>query len=1259
MLGRLRIDTGVGKTSNPPSAVDHLSAGDEPLGLSPAHAMTSRLRSISNASSISSGSLITPVTSSTNASSTSLELAPNDESNGLATPASPAFDDTIRAGYEYVLALHDYDPVSESATCLSFKAGQVIRVYNRDASGWWDGELDGRRGWFPSNFVCSQNDSLTNEKPPGMRKRHKRSLSINSVTSWAGSFRSVQDNGQADDPLLDPLDPDGDASCHPLMVPLLHALSLLQSAIRADRRSHYSPSTACVISCVRSVLSATDCLQRDAEILQEFEQLARVRKEMLETLAFLVGQAKAASEEDVDEEVLRNAVHGMLLHGGQIFESVRRFLTVAVQCGIELPEGQQDDSPALASVGKSIDKPIPPRHEKSDSDSSAVPLLPGRSNAASSARLQQYIGYRHPDSSRHRPSLSISSSSSSNASSIESPLPSPSPPSFPVGPASAVQVLDALRTTHDEYLSTIAAFIGFAHSYSRLSHASSTGHMYELVRDVVDRVCKLLSIVEAVIAYPDIPIDKIPRLRSARDSLYNVTSSLADSVRFLAPNKEEPSSNGMTEEDERQALISSATNALRAGADCVAAVKMCLIRLASEPRSTPFRIEVPSSVGPSGSEPSPRILATPVRVTPVSPRKSNSTSALKQRTLTVDDADEEVTIQIQKPTPIRRVRRNSSSSEKTDKSSVTSKRSVETALTSPDDTKPLAPLSVTSSHVEPPLKSPTSLYSRTDDGTTWEGSIRSPLENKIMDGRLPSLPHAQEQRSRSSHEGPVTWSFSHDYALDEVAYNSEGHLVGATLGVLVEKLTPHDSIVDPAFCAVFFMTFRLFSTPLELMDSIIIRYNLTPPPALAPDAVPYWQHQKGLPVRLRISNLLKLWLETYWRPGVDDEALDVIYDFTEEMLLPLFRGPAQRVLELVEVRRQTSQLVISPKGERIRDPGMSINPPPMVMSGSSSEIPRPIMTKALLNSLRNKNYASILITDFDPLELARQLTVMECHLYCAIKPEEILETGNSKKSFSSIKAMSTLSTTITGWVAESILNEPDTKKRTTLVKFFIKLADVSPPALIFIMFRNLLAFFECSAAQHYKISVLLAQFSLHWIPRQYHVSIKLGMQNVPQKNKNQLEQLRRLADHSRNYHEYRSRLRNTAPAAVPFLGLYLTDVTFCREGNPSHRASPVNPSKKLLNFNKYHKLARIVQDMQRFQVPVQSESLFQKVQSYLEQAFKKAEHHGDLQDLYRPQSARRNPRQAADVPPPTGDVTRQLFGWVSRDRSHSQAQAPA
>jgi hypothetical protein len=58
-----------------------------------------------------------------------------------------------RGESEYVVALHDFVPVNGNTTCLSFRAGQLIHVLNRDSTGWWDGELEGRRGWFPSNYV--------------------------------------------------------------------------------------------------------------------------------------------------------------------------------------------------------------------------------------------------------------------------------------------------------------------------------------------------------------------------------------------------------------------------------------------------------------------------------------------------------------------------------------------------------------------------------------------------------------------------------------------------------------------------------------------------------------------------------------------------------------------------------------------------------------------------------------------------------------------------------------------------------------------------------------------------------------------------------------------------------------------------------------------------------------------------------------------------------------------------------------------------
>ena len=62
--------------------------------------------------------------------------------------------------------MHDYAPQHENVTCLEFQAGQIIRVLNRDPSGWWDGEVDGRRGWFPSNYVTSDVGLLADEELP-------------------------------------------------------------------------------------------------------------------------------------------------------------------------------------------------------------------------------------------------------------------------------------------------------------------------------------------------------------------------------------------------------------------------------------------------------------------------------------------------------------------------------------------------------------------------------------------------------------------------------------------------------------------------------------------------------------------------------------------------------------------------------------------------------------------------------------------------------------------------------------------------------------------------------------------------------------------------------------------------------------------------------------------------------------------------------------------------------------------------------------
>ena len=67
---------------------------------------------------------------------------------------------TAPQGTMYVRALYDYE--ADDRTSLSFHEGDVIQVINQLESGWWDGVINGVRGWFPSNYcqVVTSADEL-------------------------------------------------------------------------------------------------------------------------------------------------------------------------------------------------------------------------------------------------------------------------------------------------------------------------------------------------------------------------------------------------------------------------------------------------------------------------------------------------------------------------------------------------------------------------------------------------------------------------------------------------------------------------------------------------------------------------------------------------------------------------------------------------------------------------------------------------------------------------------------------------------------------------------------------------------------------------------------------------------------------------------------------------------------------------------------------------------------------------------------------
>lgn len=111
--------------------------------------------------------------------------------------------------------------------------------------------------------------------------------------------------------------------------------------------------------------------------------------------------------------------------------------------------------------------------------------------------------------------------------------------------------------------------------------------------------------------------------------------------------------------------------------------------------------------------------------------------------------------------------------------------------------------------------------------------------------------------------------------------------------------------------------------------------------------------------------------------------------------------------------------------------------------------PQPILGKGLRNAFKkNSNLTSIHVNRIHSVELARQLTLMESQMFCQIQSNEMITQESNKTDH--VKAMIKKSTQMTGWIADTILREKDVKKRSNILKHWIKVGDVSYITLHFL-----------------------------------------------------------------------------------------------------------------------------------------------------------------------------------------------------------------
>ena len=849
-------------------------------------------------------------------------------------------------------------------------------------------------------------------------------------------------------------------SLQQLLHPVVQALSLLESAIHSNHKTHIQPSTACVISSIRSALQQSDCLSKESQTLAKWPILGKERKIVLLELSRMVAYARTASGAEGETENPEADMEALQKSAKAVFASVKRLFHMANECGVQpnplmatpmsesLSEPVKTTTKALslgdlraARKASSPPPPVPSIRAASAAGRARSPSIttPVSATFTSSSGRSSSISMR---SSERRHFGSIDSNSTGYSSELETPI--------ILEPQTSTEVHDAIGIAEDALLSIIAAFIGHIHSHHMGSHPSSHANLIEMTKETIDAVRQVLTIVEAVGRHPSLRQNhsrEIDQLRTAKNNLYDVASRLVEGAEMVA----NESDTMETYDQVKARLLQTATGTLRAGTECVRLVRQCVI-------DDDLNV-TPRPAGPSStSRPIPDsslVLRDKVvgergmHTLSALHRKASSLSQLQQRYLDDTEAeelterDEDLTMVPTRP-DLLRTQSEDSTKARSRASSLSSPAPPRMTHRSPSRSADLDKF--TSDFTLPSRLPHASTLTRTSSSsgipvTPSTGSVDSPMlgylkndsgliepiDTDATPGKRPPMPARSVTAPVPSANTDVRfWVVAHDYDPKEITFNPDGNIIGASLAVLVEKMTPHDVPPEPTFWQTFFFTFRLFTTPTDLLSSLMTRYDLLPPAhtAFGERERAIWIERKVVPVRLRIYNLLKAWLETHWRQDTDDVILDTLQIFVTEVIARTLPAMAPRLQAVIR--------------KRLSGPLTALSEPERPLLGGLP--PTPIISKSLNSMLQKNTSTNIPITEFDTLELARQLTLLESKLFCCVSPEDLLQTG--KKTIPELKALSTISNQITGWVADNVLNEIDAKKRAGLLKFYIKLADV-------------------------------------------------------------------------------------------------------------------------------------------------------------------------------------------------------------------------
>lgn len=339
---------------------------------------------------------------------------------------------------------------------------------------------------------------------------------------------------------------------------------------------------------------------------------------------------------------------------------------------------------------------------------------------------------------------------------------------------------------------------------------------------------------------------------------------------------------------------------------------------------------------------------------------------------------------------------------------------------------------------------------------------------------------------------------------------------------------------DKDFVVHFLLTHHRFIKSKDLLQKLVNRYNLPAPEGCtAAEAEDHVKRRKI--IQVRVINVIKKWIERLIMSFQQDiELLMALQKFIQTLLAS---GGTEAIwgsnLQVALLQAEDAQ----------------IHPATGVVSTDTA--PKPVIPKTT-------NVSELNILDIDPLEAARQLTLIESRSFSRISPDEYKNKAWCSRDCATaspnVLDIITRFNKLSYWIASEILLQSDLSARVKLLSRFIKLGE---------MLRTL--------NNLQGVMTVTSALNMSAVQRLYDT-----WKALPSKYSIMFDNITALMSAVYNFKTYRDLLRNSSPPLVPFQGVYLSDLTFMEE-------APDILDNDLVNFRKMMLVGDVLNDVQKFQ----------------------------------------------------------------------------